>query len=62
MSLLTGSGGGGLSADARSGASTGGVGPVTVNNSSGLSTNSILAIAAAAVAGFLFFALLHGQK
>lgn len=62
MSLL-GGGGGGLSASGQANTpATATSGPVTVNNSAGLSTNSILAIAAALVGGVLLFALIHGRN
>jgi hypothetical protein len=51
-----------LAASATSGASTGGVGPVTVNNNSGLSTTTILIVAAIATAALLTFGLLYGHK
>ena len=62
MSLL-GLAGGGLSASATSSAATGGVGPITVNNSGGLSMQTLLIVAGVALAGLLTFALLrHGRR
>jgi hypothetical protein len=63
MSLLGLGGGGGLSASATSGASTGGIGPITVNNGGApITTKTLLIIGGCLLAGLLTFVLLHARR
>jgi hypothetical protein len=65
MSLLGGGGGLGLSGSATSGASTGGVGPITVNagsNAGEISKQTLFIIAGIVLAGLLGLALIFRAR